>query len=145
LLLDAEADCPAQLGPRLLYTSRQARSDASIACVLAKRMLENWIVAGASTLAGVSGLPKLLQTPANPEDCSGAAWLEAQLRNRNKTRKYKKTTDAKVFVASMDLQQCRKTSLSFDKLCRDLNTLLLQPTAGPETSVPADTEATPSP
>ena len=49
LLLDAEGDCPAELAPRLLKTARLARTDADIACVLAKRMFENWIVAGVST------------------------------------------------------------------------------------------------
>lgn len=41
LLLDAESDCPAELAPRLLTAVRQTRSDADIACVLAKRELEN--------------------------------------------------------------------------------------------------------
>src|SRR5271166_1646366 len=40
LLLDAESDCPAELAPCLLSAARQARSDADIACVLAKRQLE---------------------------------------------------------------------------------------------------------
>jgi hypothetical protein len=60
VLLDAERDCPATLGPRLLQMARQVRSDCDIACILAKRMTENWIVAGCSTLAGVNGLPKSL-------------------------------------------------------------------------------------
>src|SRR5262249_37886138 len=66
LLLDAEGDLPCQLAPRLVETARRARSDADIMCVLAKRMLENWIVAGASTLAGVNGLPDTLQLPDDP-------------------------------------------------------------------------------
>ena len=53
ILLDAEGDCPAELAPRLLGVARKALPpDTPIACVLAKRMLENWIVAGASELAG---------------------------------------------------------------------------------------------
>src|SRR5258708_7935181 len=51
ILLDAEGDCPANLAPRLLAIASKALPAAvSVACVLAKRMLENWIVAGASTL-----------------------------------------------------------------------------------------------
>src|SRR5205823_13598470 len=57
LLLDAETDCPAELAPRLLEAATRVRPDAPIACVMPKRMLENWIVAGASTLAGVNDLP----------------------------------------------------------------------------------------
>src|SRR5262249_3435824 len=84
LLLDAEGGCPAELAPRLLQTARLARSDTDIACVLAKRMFENWIVAGASTLAGVNGLPDPLRPPDNPEDCSGTAWLDQQLRSQKR-------------------------------------------------------------
>jgi hypothetical protein len=120
LLLDAEGDCPAELAPKLLEAAKKARSDVDTICVLAKRMLENWIVAGASTLAGVHDLPDTLPARDQFEDRSGAAWLEAQLRSRNKARKYKKTADAEPFVRGMDLQECRANSPSFDKLCREL-------------------------
>lgn len=120
ILLDAESDCPAELAPRLLQTAQLARNDADIACVLAKRMFENWIVAGASTLAGVNGLPDPLHLPNNPEDLNGAAWLDQQLRSQKRTRSYKKTVDAAVFVQKMSLEQCRAHSSSFDKLCREL-------------------------
>jgi hypothetical protein len=131
LLLDAEGDCPAELAPRLLQTARRARSDTDIACVLAKRMFENWIVAGASTLAGVSGLPAPLQPPDTPEDFSGAAWLDKQLRSQKRTRCYKKTADAAVFVRAMSLEQCRARSPSFDKLCRELALRLPLPETAP--------------
>jgi hypothetical protein len=124
LLLDAERDPPCQLGPSLLETARRARPDADIACVLAKRMLENWIVAGASTLGGVNGLPDPLLPPDRVEECSGAAWLEGQLRSKNRARKYKKTVDAEAFVRAMNLPECRANSPSFDKLCRELEARL---------------------
>lgn len=127
ILLDAEGDCPAELAPRLLETARQARRDAVISCVLAKRMLENWIVAGAASLAGVNGLPDSLQTPENPEERSGSFWLNEQLRSRSQTRKYTKTADASIFVRAMNLTECRARSPSFDKLCRDLEALRPRP------------------
>jgi hypothetical protein len=130
VLIDAEGDCPAELAPRLLRTARLARNDADIACVLAKRMFENWIMAGASTLAGVHGLPDPLQPPDNLEEHHGAGWLEEQLRSQNRTRRYKKTVDAAVFVQKMSLEQCRACSASFDKLCREL-TLRLPPSETP--------------
>jgi hypothetical protein len=141
LLLDAETDCPAELAPRLLGAATQARSDAPIACVLAKRMLENWIVAGASTLAGVNGLPDPLPARDRFEDRSGAAWLESQLRSKNKARKYKKTDDAEVFIRAMALQECRANAPSFDKLCRELEARLPQP---PDTPGPTDEAAPPT-
>ena len=83
-------------------------------------MLENWIVAGASTLSGVNGLPDPLPARDKFEERSGVAWLEKQLRRKNKNRSYKKTVDAEVFVQFMDLAECRSNSPSFDKLCREL-------------------------
>lgn len=133
LLLDAERDCPAELAPRLLEAALRVRSDTPIACVLAKRMLENWIVAGASTLAGVHDLPEPLPARDQFEERSGAAWLEAQLRSRNNTRKYKKTADAEPFVRAMNLQECRANSPSFDKLCRELETRFPQQSDATET------------
>jgi hypothetical protein len=127
LLLDAEDDCPAELGPRILAAARSFRRDADLACVLARRMLENWIVAGASTLAGVNGLPDRLPPREQFEDLRGANWLEQQLRSRNRTRKYKKIEDAELFVQKMDLHECRRNAPSFDKLCRELESRLPPP------------------
>ncbi|MCI0700529.1 MAG: DUF4276 family protein [Planctomycetia bacterium] len=136
ILLDAENDCPATLAPRLLTAAKTALpSDAPIACVLPKRMLENWIVAGASTLAGVNGLPNPLPARDSFEDRSGANWLESQFRSVNKTKKYKKTVDAKKFVEKMNLSDCRKNAPSFDKLCRELEARL--PPPEPEAAPPA--------
>src|SRR6516162_418666 len=94
-------------------------------------MLENWIVAGASTLAGVNGLPDPLPARDQFEGRSGAAWLEAQLRSKNKARKYRKTDDAEVFVRGMALQECQDNAPSFDKLCRELEARLPQPPDAP--------------
>jgi hypothetical protein len=142
ILLDAEGDCPATLAPRLLDVGRKALpADTPVSCVLAKRMLENWVVAGASTLAGVNDLPDPLPARDQFEDRSGAAWLETQLRSKNKARKYKKTVDAEAFVRVMALQECRDNAPSFDKLCRELIARLPQPPGVPG---PTD-EAAPAP
>jgi hypothetical protein len=111
-------------------------------------MLENWIVAGASTLAGVNGLPDPLPARDQFEDRGGAAWLEAQLRSKNKARKYKKTDDAEVFIRRLALQECRDNAPSFDKLCRVLQARLPAPPAAPEPTAaaapPAPDEESPS-
>ena len=121
LLLDAEGDCPAELAPKLLESARKiVPSDVTVSCVMPKRMLENWIVAGASTLGGINNLPNPLPMRDQFEERSGAAWLDEQLRSVNKTRKYKKVVDAREFIDSMDLNECRTNSPSFDKLCREL-------------------------
>jgi hypothetical protein len=107
VLLDAERDRPMELAPRLLKSAQKARSDADIACVIAKRMFENWIAAGASTLAGIHGLPDSLPARDQFEDRRGVAWLTSQLRAKDTNRAYKKRVDAAVFVQSMNLAECR--------------------------------------
>jgi hypothetical protein len=135
ILLDAEEDCPKTIAPRLLEVARRAvPAEVPVSCVLAKKMLENWIVAGASTLAGVNGLPDPLPARDNFEDRRGAAWLDAQLRNRKRTRKYKKTADAEVFVRAMALQECRDNAPSFDKLCRELEARRPEPPNEPRSN-----------
>ncbi len=118
-----------------------------MSCVLAKQMLENWIVAGASTLAGVNDLPDPLPARGHFEDHSGAAWLETQLRSQSKSRKYKKTADAEAFIRTMDLQECRDNAPSFDKLCRELQARLPPPPDAPrsadEVAPPTTDEGTP--
>ena len=121
ILLDAEGDCPATLAPQLFKLARDfAPADVAVSCVMPKRMLENWIVAGASTLGGINNLPNPLPARDQFEERSGAAWLDEQLRVVSKTRKYKKVIDAKEFINCIDLNECRTNSPSFDKLCREL-------------------------
>ena len=139
LLLDAERDCVRQLVATLLPALRPIRPDLPIACVLAKQMFENWIVAGASTLAGVNGLPNPLPRRHDFEGHNGAAWLDEQMRSQRPPRKYRKTIDAIVFVRAMDLRECRENSPSFNKLCRVLEGQL------PPPDEPPTEEVTPQP
>ncbi|MGL4554443.1 MAG: DUF4276 family protein [Gemmataceae bacterium] len=141
LLIDADEDCPARLGPQLLGRARAARNDADIVCVLAKRELENWFKAAATSLAGVIGLPGDLTVPANPEAGSGDTWLTRQMQRKDRTRKYTKPADAIELAQRMDYQQCRDNAPSFDKLCRELEARLPQP---PDEQGPTD-EAAPPP
>jgi hypothetical protein len=130
LLIDAEEDCPATLAPQLLQRARAIRRDADIACVLAKRELENWFKAAAASLAGVSGLPDDLSVPPDPEAGSGDAWLTRQMQRQSRRRKYTKPGDAVELARRMDLRQCRSNSPSFDKLCRELESRLSQVPGG---------------
>ena len=120
LQIDAENDCPAVLGPQLLSAVRSSLPpECQSACVLANRMFENWIVAGAAGLGG-NGLPHGLTLPTDIDKVSGAAWLDDQIRQVDPARKYKKTADAIGFVRAMSLEECRRNSDSFAKLCREL-------------------------
>ncbi|MBL7497324.1 DUF4276 family protein [Frankia sp. CNm7] len=78
VLLDADDDCPAALGPSLLARSQICRPDRRVSVVIANREFEAWFLAAAASLAGRRGLRTDLTTPADPErrrDCKG--WLSA--------------------------------------------------------------------
>lgn len=134
--IDSETDCPAILGPKLVKVAVAARSDLDIACVLAKREFENWIVAGASTLSGVLGLPDPIPVRFDVEDMKGSAWLDKQIRSVHPNSKYKKADFALEFVKEMDIREARVNSKSFDRLCEKLNQIpLTQVPQKPETEV----------
>jgi hypothetical protein len=122
VLLDADDDCPADLGPSLLERARAAGSGVPVCTVLANREFEAWFLAGASSLSGHRGLADNLQIPSEPEkprDCKG--WLSA---NRTDGRSYKPASDQAALAAVLDLGLARQNSESFDKLWRDLERLL---------------------
>jgi len=141
ILIDADKECPATLAPRLLKTAYSAvPPSAQIACVLPKLTFENWIVAGASSLGGVSGLPDQLTIRKDPEAGSGANWLKAQIRSRDKNRTYQKTADSLAFVEKMNLADCQQKSRSFRKLVSELEKRL-PPPPPPEAPPPAEPDA----
>jgi hypothetical protein len=122
VLLDADDDCPADLGPRLLARVHAARPDRPGSVVLANREFEAWFLAAAPSLRGQRGLAPDLVLPANaelPRDCKG--WLS---QRRVDGRNYKPATDQAALTAVFDMQMARKNSPSFDKLWRDVERLL---------------------
>lgn len=122
VLLDADDECPAELGPRLLERVHTARPDRPSSVVLANREFEAWFLAAAPSLRGQRGLAQDIQAPAaaeQPRDCKG--WLS---RHRTDGRAYKPATDQAALTAVFDMETARKNSLSFDKLWRDVERLL---------------------
>src|SRR5207249_1930882 len=67
VLLDADEDCPAALGPELLHRLQAFRSDTDLSVVLAKNEYEAWFLAAAETLCGQRGLPDDLAPPPDAE------------------------------------------------------------------------------
>lgn len=80
VLIDADEDCPAHLGPELLTRAQAARPDRKVAVVLAKYEFEAWFLAAAPSLAGRRGLPDALESPPDPEAIQGAKeWLSHRM------------------------------------------------------------------
>src|SRR5439155_15126670 len=72
ILIDADDDCPATLGPRLLLRARNARPDRPTCVVLAKFEFESWFLASADSLRGIRSLRGDLDAPSDPESIRGA-------------------------------------------------------------------------
>jgi hypothetical protein len=124
VLLDADDDCPATLGPVLLARAVSARPDRARSVVLANREFEAWFLAAAPSLAGHRGLPRGLAAPKNaevPRDCKG--WLS---RQRTDGHDYKPVADQAALTAVFDMALARQNSPSFDKLWRDVDRLITE-------------------
>jgi hypothetical protein len=122
VVLDADDDCPADLGPALLRRAQDARPDVRVSVVLANKEFEAWFLAGASSLAGHHGFPGDLAPPDRPESIRDAkGWLS---EHRPHGPPYKPTVDQAPLASAFDMKQAREASRSFDKFCREVEFLL---------------------
>jgi hypothetical protein len=121
ILIDADDDCPAQLAPQLLSRAQTRRPDRAMRVVLANREYEAWFIAAAESIGGYRHLQPDLTAPDDPEAIRDAkGWLT---RNSRMGNAYRETLDQPALTRVFDLERARK-SLSFDKLCRDLASLV---------------------
>ena len=134
ILLDADDDCAATLGPQLPKRARAARSDRPIAVVLANKEYEAWFLAAAVSLRGVRRLSETLEPPANPESIRGAKeWL---IKATPRGQPYDPAADQSELTRHFNLEAARACA-SFDKLYRDIERLLAElnpPVPAPEIS-----------
>ena len=119
ILIDADKDCPAELGPELLAYARQARSDVPIGVVLAKCEYEAWFLASLPSLGGRRGLPSELPEVADPEAIRGAK----EYLTRIMPGKYSPRGDQPALTAMFDMDLARQHSPSFDKCYREIERL----------------------
>ncbi|WP_153111250.1 DUF4276 family protein [Propionivibrio limicola] len=119
VLLDADDDCPAQLGQQILERARQVVPHRRISVVLANREYEAWLIAGARSLSGQRGF-SFGEAEAidaeTPRDAKG--WIKKHMASRS----YGETTDQPAFSSRVDLQQVFEGSRSFRKLCSEWKT-----------------------
>jgi hypothetical protein len=122
ILIDADNDCPAHLGPALLDRARKARPDKRIAVVLANREFEAWYLAAAPSLAGQYGFRDPFPAPGDPErprDCKGLL-----TKARAAGHPYKETVDQAALASTFDMAMARAHAPSFDKFFREVAALL---------------------
>ncbi len=126
VLLDADDDCPAQLGPKILECLKGMRPDRALSVVVAKREFEAWFLGAAESLRGQRGLPADLRAPEAPEAVRDAkGWLGQRM-----PRGYSATIDQPALASVLDLDAAERVS-SFAKLKRDLTRIatMQQPSA----------------
>lgn len=116
ILLDADDDCPAEVGARILARARQAVPYRRVSVVLAMHEYEAWFVAAAESLNGCRGFS--LESGASidaerPRDAKG--WIRDRMRGRS----YGETIDQPAFSARFDLVAAFRNSRSFRKLCTE--------------------------
>lgn len=114
ILLDADDDCPAQLGAKVLEDAQQIVPHRRISVVIANREYEAWFIAAAASLDGKRGFSFAGQEPIDPEinrDAKG--WIKKHKRDG----RYDVNTDQPAFSQLIDLEQACRNSRSFRKLC----------------------------
>ena len=121
ILLDADDDCPAELGPELLQRARTRRPDCAISVVLAKAEYEAWFLAAGDSIAGQRDITGSVTPPPDPESIRDAkGWLSAHMP---RGQPYRPTLHQAKLTAIFDLGSARAAS-SFNKLWRDVSSLL---------------------
>jgi hypothetical protein len=120
VLVDADDDCPATLGPDLLRRAANARPDIPVGVVLAKREFEAWFLAAIESLAGHRGLRPGLSPVDQPESVRDAKG--ALQRYMEPGRTYAERLDQPALAQWFDIQQARRAD-SFDKCCREVQRL----------------------
>ena len=124
ILLDAEDDCPAELGPKMSKRVTAVRPDHSVKIVFAKAEYEAWFLAAARSIAGRHGVADPVVAPPDPEAIRDAkGWLSKRM---SAGQSYRPTRHQPALTAVFDLDSAR-TAPSFDKLWRDVRTLLSVP------------------
>lgn len=125
ILLDADDNCAKDMAEQILARATAARSDREIRVVLATREFESWFLAAAESLAGYRGLAETLRAPDDCESVRDAkGWLTRKMPSG---RSYRPTLDQAALAAVFDVDAAREGAPSFDKLWRDVVSLLTPP------------------
>jgi len=122
ILIDADDDCPAMLGPQMLHWAQSTRPDIPTGVVLATREFEAWFIAAAESLQGQRGLTDSLTPHPQPESIRDAKGRLADRRPRSQG--YSAPVDQPALARLFDLEMARARSDSFDKCYREISRLL---------------------
>lgn len=120
VLLDADDDCPATLGPELDARAKES-TDLPVSVVLASIEFEAWLLGSQESLAGVRGIDPEADIVPNPEGIRDAKGALSKLM---KGRRYIAVDDQPALVNAMDLTIAEARCRSFKKLVKELRDLV---------------------
>lgn len=117
VVIDADEDCPAVLGPALAIRAQEAVGHIPVGIVLANTEFEAWLIAGLAGLRGQRGIDDDARVDREPDTlASPKGVLDRLMRDRS----YLETDDQAAFAARIDLDAARRASRSFRKLQKEL-------------------------
>ena len=117
VLLDADDDCPAELGRATLERARAVAPHRRISVVLANREYEAWFIAAAQSLHGQRGFR--FDSAEDRCDAERPRNAKGWVAERMVGGTYREVTDQPAFSARMDLEQAFTHCRSFRKLCSE--------------------------
>ncbi len=122
LIIDADDDCPKDLGPQLLERAQRAAGGRLVcSVVLPMRELESWFLATVESLKGRHAIREDVVPPADPENIRDAkGWLTSVMEGRS----YVEVDDQPAFAAMFDLQRAHEQCRSFRKFSKDFHEII---------------------
>jgi hypothetical protein len=119
VLLDADDDCAATLGPDLDARAKGS-TDLPVSVVLATIEFEAWLLGAQESLGGVRGIDPEAEIVAEPEGLRDAKGALSRLM---KNRRYIAVDDQPALVSAMDLAIAEARCRSFRKFVKELRVL----------------------
>ncbi|MGB2656510.1 MAG: DUF4276 family protein [Candidatus Acidiferrum sp.] len=120
ILLDADEDCPREIGEQLMNRSNAVRPNANVQAVIAKAEYEAWLLGAAESLLPQHRRPLVNFDPRDAEEVRGAKEKLADVLGIF----YSETVDQPALSSVFDLSQARANCPSFDKFWRVIQTFL---------------------
>jgi hypothetical protein len=121
VLLDAEDDCPATLGPQLMERCR-ITTQLPVVVVLANMEMEGWFLGGKESLQGIRGIKSDVVAPPNPESIRGAK--KRLSKNMEHGRRYLEVDDQPALAAQVNFDLTKDRCPSFKKFLREVQNLI---------------------
>lgn len=117
VVLDADDDCPATMGPLLAARATGAATHKTVGLVLANTEFESWAIAGVEGLRGRRGVAPDAECIGDPDAITSP---KGSLERMMAGRSYLETDDQAAFAQLLDHDLARTRSRSFRKFEQEL-------------------------